>query len=125
MKILLVDDENDFLWLLSKNVESWGYEVIPVSSGQEALDTVRKVKVDVIVLDYLMPGMDGLETLRKLRKIDKKVPVIVLTAFPDKRSMEETKKLGILAYVPKEGVVTDAKDSLKTAIEIAQKRIPA
>lgn len=124
-KILLVDDDRDFLWLLSKTIESWGYEVISVSSGKEALDTIRKVKVSVIVLDYLMPCMDGLETLKELRKINKKVPVIMFTSFPDKRSMETTKKLGIHAYVPKVGVVADAKSSLKTVIELAHKKIRA
>ena len=122
VKILLVDDDKDFLWLLSKNIESWGYAVILALSGKEALDTVRKSKVDVIVLDYLMPGLDGVDTLRELRKIDKKVPVIMFTSFPDKRSIEGTKKLGILACVPKVGVFTDAESSLKTAIEMAQKR---
>ena len=124
-KILLVDDDRDFLWLLSKNIESWGYEVISVSSGKEALDTVRKVKVGVIVLDYLMPVMDGLATLKELRKINKKIPVIMFTSYPDKHSMETTKKLGIHAYVPKACAVADAKSSLKTAIELAQKKIRA
>ena len=123
MKILIIDDDENLLALLSKNIESWGYEAIPASSGKEALDMIRNVKADVIVLDYLMPGMDGVDTLRELRMIDEKVPVIMFTSFPDKRSIEGTEKLGILAYVPKVGVFTDAESSLKTAIEIAQKRI--
>jgi CheY-like chemotaxis protein len=121
-KILLVDDDKDFLFLLSKNIESWGYEAIIVSSGKEALYAVGKVKVGVIILDYLMPGMDGVETLRELRKTDENVPVIMVTSSPDKSSIEGTEKLGIFAYIPKAGVFTDPEASLRTAIGIALKR---
>ena len=119
IKVLVVDDDKDFLGLLSRKIESWGYEVIPVLSGRDALDSLRKVKADVIVLDYLMPGMDGIDTLKELRGIDEKVPVIMFTTAPDKSSMEGAEKLGILAYIPKAGVFTDAESSLKSAIEMA------
>ncbi|MBU1125397.1 MAG: response regulator [Candidatus Omnitrophica bacterium] len=122
LKILLVDDDKDFSGLIRKTIESWGYEVMSASSGNDALDTARKYKVDVIILDYLMPDMDGVDTLKELRKIDEKVPVIMFTSLPDKRSMEGTEKLGVLAYIPKVGVFTDSESSLKTAIELANRK---
>ncbi len=121
LKILIVDDDKDFSGLLSRKIHSWGYEVISVFSGKDAVDTVTNSKVGLIVLDYLMPGMDGIDTLKHLRSIDKKVPVIMFTTSPDKRSMEATEDLGVFAYIPKAGVFTDSESALKTAIQMAEK----
>lgn len=119
MKVLLVDDDKDFLGLLSRNIESWGYKVISSLSGKDALGMFRRMKADIVVLDYQMPGMDGIDTLKGLRGMDEKVPVIMFTSAPDKNSIEGAEKLGIFAYIPKAGVFTDAESSLKSAIEMA------
>jgi len=122
MRVLVVDDDKEFSSLIGKTIELWGYGVVFASSGREALDVVSKKEADVVVLDYLMPDMDGIATLKEMRKIDEKIPVIMFTSFPDKRSIEGTEKLGIIAYVPKAGVFTNAESSLKAAIGIAEKR---
>jgi len=80
LRILIVDDDKEFLALLSKSIESWGYEVISASGGKEALGMIKNKKADIVILDYLMPNMNGAETLEKIRRIDKKVPVIMFTA---------------------------------------------
>jgi len=121
LKILIVDDDKEFLALLSKNIESWGYKTILASGGKEALETIKNKNVDIVVLDYLMPEMDGVETLVKIRRIDKKVPAIMFTSYPDSRSIKGTEKHGIFAYIPKVGVFTDAESSLKAAIAMAEK----
>jgi CheY-like chemotaxis protein len=121
LRILIVDDDKDFLALLSKSIESWGYEVISASGGKEALEIIEKKAADIVVLDYLMPGMDGAETLEKIRKIDKKVPVIMFTSYADNRAITGTEKHGIFAYIPKVGVFTDPKSSLRAAIAMAGK----
>jgi len=121
MRILIVDDDNEFLALLSKNIESWGYRVISASGGKEALEMIENKEADIVILDYLMPEMDGVETLEKIRRIDKLVPVIMFTSYPDNRSITGTEKLGIFAYIPKVGVFTDPESSLKAAIAMAEK----
>ena len=122
VRILIVDDDNEFLALLSKNIESWGYRVISASGGNEALEMIKNKAADIIILDYLMPEMDGVETLKEIRRIDKLVPAIMFTSYPDNRSIAGTEKHGIFAYIPKVGVFTDPESSLKAAIGMAEKR---
>lgn len=101
VRILIVDDDNEFLALLSKNIESWGYRVISASGGKEALEMIKNKAADMVILDYLMPEMDGAETLKKIRRIDKLVPAIMFTSHPDGRSIAGTEKSGIFAYIPR------------------------
>jgi len=121
VKILIVDDDKEFLALLGKNIESWGYKVILASGGKEALEMIKNKAADIIILDYLMPEMDGVETLKEIRRIDKLVPAIMFTSHPDNRSITGTEKLGIFAYIPKVGVFTDPESSLRAAIAMAEK----
>ena len=81
-KILTVDDEEHILELLKYNLEMSGYDVIQAESGEEALALLAVEKVDMVLLDLMLPGIDGLETLRQIRSnnASKRIPVIMLTA---------------------------------------------
>ena len=70
-----------------------------------------------------MPEMDGVETLRAIREINAKIPVIMSTAHPDNRSIAGTEKLDILAYIPKAGVFTNPIISLKATVEMAERKL--
>lgn len=120
-KILLVDDEKDALTVMRERIRSWGYDLITASSGKEAIDELMDENPDIIILDYLMPEMDGVKTLKKIRRFDKEVPVIMFTAFPDERSIKGTERLGIRAYIPKLSAYSNALSSLKAAIEMTEK----
>lgn len=80
--ILVVDDEFDLLSLLKYNLEKEGFETLTASNGIEALETARRERPDMIVLDIMMPGLDGIEVCRKLRQdpAQRNVPIIMLTA---------------------------------------------
>lgn len=82
IRILTVDDEEHILELLKYNLEGNGYEVLQAESGEEALTLLNNENVDMILLDLMLPGMDGLETLRNIRSNSdtKRIPVIMLTA---------------------------------------------
>ena len=81
-KILIVDDERAILKVLSIKLKISGYEVTTALSGEEALELVNSAKPDIMLLDVIMPGVDGFEVLQKLRP-SHQLPVIVLSARPE------------------------------------------
>jgi len=117
-RVLIVDDEVDFLTLIKKRIESWGYRVITASCGEDALEALDNASPRVIVLDYMMPDINGIELLRKIRETNKKIPAIMFTAQPTMKAMEESKELNIVAFIPKESSMVDTEKSLKMALEL-------
>ncbi len=123
IRVLLVDDEKDFLDVGRERIKKWNYEVTTVCSGQEAIDIVRAKDTDIVVLDYLMPEMDGIFALKQIREFDAKIPVIMFTAFPDERSIEGTEKLGVSVFIPKLSAYADPWSALRTALDIVEKSL--
>ena len=122
-KILLVDDEADILKVIGSRIKSWGYELVEAMNGKDAIGSVEAKQADVVVLDYMLPDMDGVAVLKKIRKNNKKIPVIMFTAYPNPDSMQDADRLGISAYVPKISIYSDTKESLKAAIDMAIKSL--
>ncbi len=79
IKILLVDDEKEFIDTLAQRLEIRKFDVSAAYSGKAALDCLRDHSIDVVILDVLMPGMDGIQTLKRIREISPLVQVIMLT----------------------------------------------
>ena len=98
--ILIVDDEPRILDSLRMNLELEGYQVFEAGNGQEALDEVRRRLPDLMVMDVMMPEMDGFEALRELRRFST-VPVILLTVKADERDVIHGLELGADDYVAK------------------------
>jgi CheY-like chemotaxis protein len=122
-KILLVDDEADFLKVMGMRIEEWGFYLLKARSGKEAVDTLLSKNPDIIILDYLMPDMNGLQTLKEIRKFNLKIPVIMFTAHPEKTSVKMSEELGIIAFVPKLSAYADTQSALKEALRIAEKQL--
>jgi DNA-binding response OmpR family regulator len=99
-KILLVDDEPRLLDAVRMNLELEGYEVFEAHDGFEALDQVRKVLPDLVVLDVMMPGINGLEVCRRLRHVSQ-VPIVMLTALGEEEDRVLGLELGADDYVTK------------------------
>jgi DNA-binding response OmpR family regulator len=99
-RILLVDDEPRLLDSVRMNLELEGFEVYEADSGLEALDKLRDVLPELVVLDVMMPRMDGFETLREIRKFST-VPVIMLTVKADERDVARGLELGADDYIAK------------------------
>ncbi|SDD97739.1 two-component system, OmpR family, KDP operon response regulator KdpE [Paenibacillus sp. UNCCL117] len=99
-KILIVDDEPKIIRFVSANLKSLGHETASSLSGPEALDMVDIFDPDLILLDIMMPGMDGFEVLRRLRSFCN-VPVIVLTARSDSHDKVQGLNLGADDYLTK------------------------
>ena len=123
IKILLVDDEPDFLELIGRRVEEWGYDLIKATTGKEAVNAVKDKLSDIVILDYAMPDMDGIATLQKIREIDDKIAVIMFTAYPNTDALKWSEKLNVSAFIPKLSAYSDATSSLKAVIEMAVKRL--
>ncbi|MFA5155831.1 MAG: response regulator [Candidatus Omnitrophota bacterium] len=118
-RILLVDDDLDLLFLLSKTIESWGYKVITASSGKEAVACMAQASPDILILDYKMPDMNGIDTLKEIRKTNTKILAILFTADLDSVPIKGTENLGIATFIPK----WYPESMLKTAIMMAEKKI--
>ena len=82
-KILIIDDEADILLILENILTEEGYYVVCASGGDEALELFKSESVDLVITDMSMPKMDGLSVMRRLKKMDEDIEVIILTAFAD------------------------------------------
>ncbi len=100
--IMLVDDEAAFVETMAKRLDKRNIKVIKAFSGEEGLETLKTNQMlDVIVLDVKMPGMDGLETLKEIKKATPLTEVIMLTAHATVESAIEGMKLGAFDYLMK------------------------
>lgn len=114
-KIMLVDDEKDFVEMLSLRLKENEENVITAYNGQECLDTLEKTPVDVIILDVKMPGMDGIETLKKIKKQHPLVEVIMLTGHGTIQSAVEGMKLGAFDFLLKPADFKELTEKLDRA----------
>jgi len=121
VKILLIDDEPDFAKLMSLKITGWGYAVVWARDGRDAVETFKSQRPDIVILDSALPDMDGAAVLKKLRKIDKKIPAVMFTAHPDIKVQKDIEKLGVSAFVPKLSFAQDEEEALKSAIGIILK----
>jgi DNA-binding response OmpR family regulator len=102
-RILLVEDNPSLSKLYQIKLSMNGYEVIVVRDGQECLDAVEKYKIDAILLDIIIPKIDGFAVLKKLKSVPKtkEIPVILLTNLGQEEDMKKGKELGAQGYLIK------------------------
>ena len=99
--ILVVDDEPIMQEILGDFLREEGYEVDVAGSGEEGLDRARQRFYDCAIVDLMMPGIDGIETMQELREIDPSLPVVMVTAFASVESAVEAMKQGAYEYITK------------------------
>jgi len=100
-RILVVDDNEDVVELLELLLTHHGLHVLKAYGGEECLDLVRREMVDLIVLDVMMPGTDGLTVCRELKRDYPELPIILLTARDDMATRSEAMSLGVCEFVTK------------------------
>ena len=100
-RILIVEDNVDLAFGLRNNLELEGYEVDVCADGTSGLESVRASEPDLLILDLMLPGMDGLRVLKEIRKADSKVPVLILTARGEESDKVMGLRLGADDYVTK------------------------
>lgn len=120
-KILVVDDERDFVDMVKLRLESENFEVIVAYDGEEALDKVEKDHPDAVLLDIMMPNLDGLAVLKRIRKKDKNLPVYMLTAFSNEERFKVADKFNASGFIVKTGDLKKEIDNINIALNIADK----
>jgi two-component system KDP operon response regulator KdpE len=114
-RILVVDDEPQIRRSLQVNLENKGYAVLTASSGEEALEALPRRKPDVIIIDLLLPSMDGIELTRRIRE-QSPVPIIVLSAIGDEQKKVEALESGADDYVTKPFGMEELSARIKSAL---------
>ncbi|MCZ8514593.1 response regulator [Paenibacillus filicis] len=100
-KLLIVDDQNGIRILLMEVFSSEGYETYQASNGKLALEIVRNVSPDLVLLDMKIPGMDGLDILKHIKSIDPSIKVIMMTAYGELDMIKEATDLGAIMHFTK------------------------
>jgi two-component system KDP operon response regulator KdpE len=112
--ILIVDDDPAILRLLSTNLKARGYEVTTAANGEESLEAVQKDFVDLIILDLMMPKVDGVEVCRRIREWSD-IPIIILSARGDENDKVKCLELGADDYLTKPFGIAELMARIKTA----------
>lgn len=119
-KLLLIDDDQDVLYSIRRNIESPEVELTTASSGEEGLKVIPKLKPDLVLMDIRMGGISGMETLRRIRQMDSKQLVILMTAYGTTQTAIEAMKLGAYDYLLKPFDVPKLKEIVGNALKAAR-----
>lgn len=115
ISLLFADDEEKFLESMTKRLEARDFNVIPVTRGDKALEAARNNPVDVALLDLRMPGMNGEETLKALKREHKWMEIVILTGHGNIDSAVECTKMGAHSYLQKPCDLDQLMEVLKEA----------
>jgi DNA-binding NtrC family response regulator len=115
-RILVVDDELFVRELLLEFLSAQGYEVSLADSGEKAVELTQTQPADVVLVDLKMPGIDGIETLKQIKKIAPDVLAIIMTGYPTIESSIEALRHGVYDYVIKPFKLDDLKSSIERAL---------
>jgi len=121
IRVLLVDDEKDFAETLAQRLEVRGFEAKTAFSWDECLDLIREHEFDVVILDILMPGKDGIETLKEIKSIKPLIQVIMLTGHATVETAIQGMKLGAYDYLIKPTETEDLVDKITKAYNLKTK----
>jgi CheY-like chemotaxis protein len=110
-KVLVVDDEQNIRFLYKEELEECGYQVTVAATAEEAMEKIQQDKPDIITLDIKMPGMDGIEFMRKLKEEKSDIPVILCSAYG--RYKQDFRVWASDAYVVKSADLQELKSTIK------------
>ncbi|KAF0133704.1 MAG: two-component system chemotaxis family response regulator CheY [Candidatus Saganbacteria bacterium] len=121
--ILIIDDEVEILSILSFRLENWGYKAIKSDNGHDALVKIYNDKPDLVLLDIMMPVMDGFEVLEKIKEKEetKRIPIIVVSVVVSKKEVEKSISLGANYYINKPYDAHDLKNKISMLIGEGEK----
>ncbi|MCP3901565.1 MAG: response regulator [Desulfobacteraceae bacterium] len=113
--ILLIDDESEFVETLAERLEIRGYTPKIAGDGEAGISMVTSESFDVVILDLMMPGLSGLDTLRQIKAIDKALPVIILTGHGSTKDAMEGMHIGAFDFLMKPLDISELLEKIKLA----------
>lgn len=116
-KLLIVDDQTGIRVLLGEVFKEEGYETFMAPNGKEAIEITNREAPELVLLDMKIPGMDGLEILKRIKAIDPKIKVIMMTAYGELDVIEETKASGALMHFTKPFDIDELRAAVNTHYE--------
>lgn len=117
-KLLIVDDQFGIRILLSEVFQKAGYKTYQAANGVQALDIVEKHNPDLVLLDMKIPGMDGLEILKRMKLINEDIRVIIMTAYGELDMIQEAKDLGAITHFAKPFDIDEIREAVKKYVPI-------
>lgn len=115
-KVLIVDDDADLLRLLSKVVEGEGLDFVEAHDGESAIFVLQTSEIDVLLVDKNLPGVSGLEVARFARRERPSIPIIMITGYPTKESLQEAEQLDFTDYLEKPLDLFELRTSIQSAL---------
>lgn len=122
--ILIAEDDLFLSKLLSEKLERNGFKMIPASDGNQALEKIKDNKIDLLLLDLIMPNLDGFQVLSTLHESGSKInfPIIILSNLGQDKDIEESKKFGVTDYIVKSNMsIDDVVDKVKKVLSKKKK----
>ncbi len=117
VKILLIDDEEEFAATLAQRLEYRGYKAKTAPDGQTGIDILENEMFDMVILDLKMPGLNGIDTLKQIKRNSPDIPVILLTGHGSTKSGMEGMRLGAFDYLMKPLDINDLISKISLALE--------
>lgn len=117
--IMVVDDRVGIRKLLQEVLQDAGYKVLTASGGSEAVEMIRRTKIDLVLLDMKMSGMDGLETLTFLKQYAPYVIILIMTAYEELEVLKEARRRGAAGYISKPFDIEELKSIIEAKLQAA------
>ncbi len=121
INILLIDDEIEFIETLAERFELRGYTSKIAGDGESGISMIAKESFDIVILDLMMPGLSGLDTLRQIKDIDKTLPVIMLTGHGSTKDGMEGMRMGAFDFLMKPLDINELLEKIKLALSESSK----
>jgi two-component system, response regulator, stage 0 sporulation protein F len=115
-KVLIVDDQFGIRILLNEVFQKEGYQTFQAANGVQALEILTKKEPDIVLLDMKIPGMDGIEILKRMKKLNQDIRVIIMTAYGELYMIQEAKDLGALTHFAKPFDIDYLREAVKKYI---------
>ncbi|WP_102348216.1 response regulator [Bacillus sp. Marseille-P3661] len=117
-KLLIIDDQYGIRILLNEVFQKEGYQTYQASNGVQALSIIESDRPDLVLLDMKIPGMDGIEILKRLKEIDQTIEVFIMTAYGELDMIQQAKDLGAITHFAKPFDIDEIRAAVKAQIPI-------